>query len=113
MGYAAHRATSVGTPSAKHGATLFTIQLGLNLVWTPLFFGIRRPVEAAVDIVTLVGVNCYLTYVWSGVDKVAAWCMTPYLAWLGFATYLNLGFGVLNDWVIPPRSETEARKKVQ
>lgn len=111
MGYAAHRATSVGTPSAKHGATLYTIQLGLNLVWMPLFFGIRRPVEAAVDLVALLGVNCYLTYVWSGVDKVAAWCLTPYVAWLSFATYLNVGFGVLNDWVVPAGTEADTKKK--
>ena len=109
MGYAAHRAVSVGlSPMAssatvaatKHGATLYTIQLGLNLAWMPLFFGLRRPIEATVDIVALVAVNGYLTYVWGGVDKVAAWCFVPYLAWLGFATYLSAGVGHLNNWTI-------------
>lgn len=54
----------------------------------PLFFGLQRPIEATADIVALVGVTGYLTYVWSGVDTVAAWAMIPYLGWLGFATYL-------------------------
>lgn len=109
MGYAAHRAVSAGlspsaTPAtlaaAKHGATLYTIQLGLNLVWMPLFFGLRKPLVALVDIVALVGVNGYLTYTWYGVDEVSAWCLAPYLAWLGFATYLNAGVGYLNNWTI-------------
>ncbi|KAL8785447.1 MAG: hypothetical protein Q9213_003377 [Squamulea squamosa] len=106
MGYAAHRAWTTGTASlnpttvqlAKQGATLFTIQLGLNLVWMPLFFGLQRPIEATADIVALTSVTGYLTYVWSQVDSVAAWCMAPYLGWLGFATYLSAGVGYLNDW---------------
>jgi benzodiazapine receptor len=64
MGYSAYRAYSVGmSPFAsaekqvltKHGATLYTIQLGLNLIWMPLFFWAKRPIEATVDIVALTG----------------------------------------------------------
>ncbi|KAL8678165.1 MAG: hypothetical protein Q9186_005456 [Xanthomendoza sp. 1 TL-2023] len=106
MGYAAYRAWTTGTASlnpttvnlTKQGATLFTIQLGLNLIWMPLFFGLKRPIEATADIIALTGVTGYLTYVWSQVDSVAAWCMVPYLGWLGFATYLSAGTGYLNDW---------------
>jgi len=106
MGYASHRAWTAGMQSfnaqrvldAKHGATLYTIQLGLNLLWMPLFFGFQRPIEASVDIVALVGVTVYLTYLWSRIDPVAAWVMVPYLGWLGFATYLCTGCGYLNGW---------------
>lgn len=98
MGYASYRAWTTGTASlnpntvqlTKQGATLFTIQLGLNLIWMPLFFGLKRPIEATADIVALTGVTGYLTYVWSQVDSVSAWCLAPYLAWLGFATYLSV-----------------------
>lgn len=58
------------------------------MLWTPLFFGLKRPVEATVDIVALTGTVGYLAYIWSGVDKVAAWALAPYLGWLSFATYL-------------------------
>ena len=75
---------------AAQGATLYTIQLGLNLIWMPLFFGLKRPIEATVDITLLTGVTGYLTYVWSQVDSVSAWCLAPYLGWLGFATYLSV-----------------------
>ncbi|KUI67434.1 hypothetical protein VM1G_02618 [Cytospora mali] len=108
MGYASHRAVMAGlspltsTPrliqDTKHSATLYTIQLGLNLAWMPLFFGLKRPIEATVDIVALLGLNAYLTKLWWPIDRTAAWCMVPYLGWLGFATYLSAGAGYLNDW---------------
>ncbi|APA05810.1 hypothetical protein sscle_01g005800 [Sclerotinia sclerotiorum 1980 UF-70] len=116
MGFSAYRAYSTGmNPLAstekhlltKQGATLYTIQLGLNLIWTPLFFKLKRPVLATVDIVTLTGVVSYLTYTWSKVDSVAAWALAPYLGWLGFATYLCAGVGYLNDWDI---SDKEVKK---
>jgi len=110
MGYAAHRAITAGLDpltssvdgvrDAKHAATLYSIQLALNLAWTPLFFGLRKPVVALVDIAALVGVNGYLTYMFFNLDKVAGWCMVPYMAWLGFATYLNAGVGYMNNWRI-------------
>ncbi|KAF2099474.1 TspO/MBR-related protein [Rhizodiscina lignyota] len=106
MGYAAYRAWTAGMNSfdankvllAKQGATLYTIQLGLNLLWMPLFFSLGRPIEATVDIVALTGLTGYLTYTWSKVDKVAGWALAPYLGWLGFATYLCAGAGYLNNW---------------
>ncbi|KAI4106672.1 MAG: hypothetical protein L6R37_002064 [Teloschistes peruensis] len=106
MGYAAYRAWTTGSTSinpqtvqlTKQGATLFTIQLGLNLIWMPLFFRLKRPIEATVDIVALTGVTGYLTYIWSQVDTVAAWSLAPYLGWLSFATYLSVGAGYLNGW---------------
>ncbi|KAF2498621.1 TspO/MBR-related protein [Lophium mytilinum] len=106
MGYTAYRAWNAGITSldlnktilAKQGATLYTIQLGLNLLWMPLFFGLRRPIEATVDIVALTGVTGYLAYIWGQVDPVCGWLLAPYLGWLGFATYLSAGCGYLNNW---------------
>lgn len=117
MGYAAYRASWNGLSpfsspdtirDTKHSMTLYTIQLGLNLVWMPLFFVAKRPVEATVDILALIGVNGYLTYLWSGIDEVATWCQVPYLAWLGFATYLCAGAGYLNNWDL---ASTEVKKE--
>jgi translocator protein len=123
MGYAAYRAYSTGLSptqspnviqATKHGATLYTIQLGLNLVWMPLFFYAKRPIEATVDIVALTGTVGYLTYLWGRVDPVAGWALVPYLGWLGFATYLSAGVGYLNGWSIkdkevdfPPTSKAK------
>ncbi|MCJ1337628.1 hypothetical protein MMC09_002910 [Bachmanniomyces sp. S44760] len=117
MGYASYRAWSIGTSSpnpnvnalAKYGATLYTIQLGLNLIWMPLYFGLSRPIEALVDIVALSGTAGYLTYIWSGVDETSAWLMVPYLGWLAFATYLCAGTGYLNGWDIKPKAESKTK----
>ena len=56
----------------------------------PLFFKLKQPIAAAVDIAALLGTTGYLTYTWFKVDEVAGWAMVPYTAWLGFATYLTV-----------------------
>ncbi|KAH6997852.1 TspO/MBR-related protein [Ilyonectria sp. MPI-CAGE-AT-0026] len=121
MGYAAYRATFNGLSplsspetirTTRQAMTLYTIQLGLNLIWTPLFFGFNRPVAATVDIIGLIGVNGYLTYVWSTIDPVAGWCQIPYLGWLSFATYLCASIGHLNNWDLSGKStKAEAKKQ--
>lgn len=121
MGYAAYRAVNIGTsplslPStiaaAKHGATLYTIQLGLNLAWMPLFFGLRRPVEATIDCAALLGINGYLAWLWgTQVDSTAGWLLVPYVCWLGFATYLSAGTGYLNGWDLRDVEEKKAEGK--
>ncbi|KAI0482930.1 TspO/MBR family protein [Xylariaceae sp. FL0804] len=107
MGYAAHRAFNTTTALSSSSSTttlmqtLYAAQLGLNLAWMPLFFGARRPALALADLAALVGLNAWLTSLYFGVgDDVAGWCQVPYLAWLGFAAYLNLGVGHLNGWDI-------------
>jgi len=98
MGYAAYRAWTIGTQSidprkvtlARQGATLYTIQLALNLIWMPLFFKFRRPIEATADIVALTGITGYMAYIWSEVDEVATYAILPYLGWLTYATYLSV-----------------------
>jgi translocator protein len=110
MGLASHRAQSIidnpaATQSqvliARQSTTLYSVQLGLNLVWMPLFFGLRRPIEATIDIVALLGMNAYLTYLLGSVDRASAYLLTPYVAWLSYATYLSMGSGYLNGWHFP------------
>ncbi|KAL7771351.1 hypothetical protein CFE70_001294 [Pyrenophora teres f. teres 0-1] len=80
MGYTAYRAYTTGTSSANpstvslalHGATLYSIQLGLNLLWTPLYFGLGQPIAASVDILALGGTLAYLTSVWGQVDPIGS-----------------------------------------
>ncbi|KKA31148.1 hypothetical protein TD95_000556 [Thielaviopsis punctulata] len=104
MGYAAHRAISAGLSSpvttglARRCATVYTLQLGLNMIWMPLFFVARRPIEATGNISALVCLNTYLAYQFGKLDTIAGWCMVPYVAWLSFGTYLSAGAGYLNGW---------------
>ncbi|KAL5406402.1 hypothetical protein PMIN03_007823 [Paraphaeosphaeria minitans] len=106
MGYTAYRAWTVGAASinpetvalAQQGATLYTLQLALNLIWTPLYFSLHRPIAATADILALGGTVGYLAYIWGQVDPVCGWLLAPYLGWLSFATYLCVRSGVLNNW---------------
>ncbi|KAK6505510.1 hypothetical protein TWF481_007407 [Arthrobotrys musiformis] len=114
MGYGIHHAytTSHSHPHFPTTATLYTTQLALNFLWTPLFFGIEQPAVALVDILGL-GVNLgALTWSYSCLgDEVAVWTMVPYLAWVSFATYLNIGVGILNGWDIKSKREVAKRVK--
>ena len=94
----------------KEGATLYTVQLGLNLLWMPLFFGLQRPIAATVDIVALTAITGWLTYTWGQVDAVAGWALVPYLGWLSFATYLSAGCGYLNDWDFSGKMRPKSEK---
>ena len=110
MGYASHRAWVNGMASlnprivedTRRGATLYTIQLVLNQLFMPLFFGIGRPVEALADITALTGAVGYLALLWRNVDETASNLMIPYFAWCAFATYLTAGTGYLNNWDFRP-----------
>lgn len=119
MGYAAHRVAAAGlsplaspatVATTKHTLTVYTIQLGLNLAWMPLFFLAKRPIEATADIVALLGLNGWLAYTWSSIDETAAWLQLPYLGWLSFATYLSAGAGYLNNWDLSGATEAKSKK---
>jgi translocator protein len=68
---------------------LWGTQLALNAAWNPLFFGLRNPLAAFVDLVALTGTVTAYAAVARKVDKAASLLMLPYLGWLGFAGYLN------------------------
>jgi tryptophan-rich sensory protein len=68
---------------------LWSAQLVLNGLWTPIFFGARRPIIALADIVALDAAATGCAIISAGVDKRAAAAFVPYLGWLGFATVLN------------------------
>ena len=76
----------------------------------PLFFSLKRPIAATVDIVALTGITGYLAYIWGQVDEVAAWALAPYIGWLSFATYLSAGTGYLNNWDFSSKEKSTATK---
>lgn len=75
-----------GRPAAL---ILFTIQLVLNLAWSPLFFGAHK-MEAAFMLLFGIFIFALLTtFAFGRIRPLAAWAMVPYLAWLCFAAGLN------------------------
>jgi benzodiazapine receptor len=97
MGLAAWRAWSrAGFAGAGPALALFVLQLGLNALWSYLFFGRHRPDLAFLDIVALWGALLAVVVLFWRVDHGAGALMLPCLAWVGFAAFLNLALWRLN-----------------
>jgi benzodiazapine receptor len=80
----------------KKALGFFAIQLGLNALWSYLFFGLHNPLLALIEIV-LLWLMIYETYIhFKKIDKIAAYLLIPYLAWVSFATILNASIWWLN-----------------
>jgi translocator protein len=71
------------------GLTLFVAQLVLNALWTWLFFAWRQGAWAFAEIVVLLVAIVLTAAQFARVDKRAAWCLVPYLAWVSFAAGLT------------------------
>ena len=75
---------------------LFTAQLALNALWSVLFFGLRWPGAALVDILLLWVAIGLTILAFRRVSVRAAVFMLPYWAWVTFAAALNASIWVLN-----------------
>ena len=64
--------------------------------WTIAFFGLQMPPVALAALLALVLAVVANTILFAQRDRIAAGLLLPYLAWLGFAGYLNLGIVQLN-----------------
>lgn len=82
--------------SSKKITQLFTLQMLMNWIWTPLFFGLHWLILSALWLVSLTFLNVVLIIKTKKTDKKIAWLLIPYLLWLLFASYLNLVIAFMN-----------------
>ena len=75
---------------------IYYIQLFVNLVWPILFFTLKWRLLAFIWIIVLDFLVLTMVVKFYGKDKIAGMLQIPYLAWVLFATYLNLGVYLLN-----------------
>jgi len=75
---------------------LLVIHLISNFIWTALFFSLQSPLVALLDIFVLDLSLTALIFLFQKTNKIAAALLLPYGLWVGFATYLNLCFFLLN-----------------
>lgn len=75
---------------------LFGLQLVFNLLWSLIFFGLRSPGLALIEVVFLWGSVLLTMLAFFGRQRVAGWLFVPYLAWVSFAAILNFAIWRLN-----------------
>jgi benzodiazapine receptor len=74
----------------------FLIQLTLNAIWSYIFFGLKNPMLALIEI-ALLWLMIYETYLkFTKINKTAGYLLIPYMAWVAFAGILNAGIWWLN-----------------
>jgi tryptophan-rich sensory protein len=76
--------------------TLFLIQLALNALWSPVFFGFHGTRTALVVIMALLVAIAATIRAAFRVDRLAAWLLVPYLLWVAYATTINIGVVAMN-----------------
>lgn len=80
----------------RNALELFSWQLAVNLIWPICFFRLEL-FWTAVLIILILDVLVVLTILsFRKLNKTAARLLLPYLLWILFATYLNIGFSILN-----------------
>ena len=80
----------------RHALIVFAVQLGLNLLWSILFFGLHRIGLALVEISLLLSAIAVCVVWFWRVERLAGWLLVPYLLWVAFATVLNLSLWLRN-----------------
>jgi len=84
------------SPGSGVALAFFALQIALNTLWTPVFFGLRKMREGLIVLIFLwVAVACCMIALWQ-VDWLAGLLFVPYLAWVTVAGALNLSVLRLN-----------------
>lgn len=98
MGVAAYQVwqSDASAPRKKRALILYGVQLGLNALWPLLFFRLSAYLGALLWLVLLIAAVWLCALSFRYIRKSAGDLLTPYLLWLFFAAYLNLGVYLLN-----------------
>lgn len=85
-----------GRPLARAGLWIFGIQLALNALWSVIFFGLRDPMWAWVELIALWIAILVTVDHFTRIVRAAGLLLLPYLAWVTFAGVLNYHIWKLN-----------------
>ncbi|HMA04917.1 MAG TPA: TspO/MBR family protein [Methanomicrobiales archaeon] len=83
-------------PAVKKGISFFVLQLGLNVLWSVLFFGLRSPLFALLGIILLWVSIAATLLLFLKVSRPAGFLLLPYILWVSFAAVLNAWILLLN-----------------
>lgn len=91
--YLVSESTDTLRPSALR---LYRLQLVLNFLWSPIFFGCRMPELSLVILIGMWIVLILTVLAFARIDRLAGLLMVSLLLWVTFAVYLNAGIVALN-----------------
>lgn len=80
----------------RRALTVYHIQLALNLLWSCVFFGLNSPLGGVLVILALLAMILVTIAAFGQLDRISAWLLWPYLAWVSFATLLTVSIWWLN-----------------
>ncbi len=80
----------------ERALTFYAVQLFMNFCWTLIFFNLKLYLAAFIWLVLLWATIAGTALLFRFISKPAGWLMLPYLAWVAFAGYLNMGVYILN-----------------
>jgi tryptophan-rich sensory protein len=75
---------------------IFGGQLALNALWSIIFFGLKSPAWAFIEIIILWLAILAAIIAFAKISKTAAWFLVPYILWVSFAGYLNFSIWQLS-----------------
>lgn len=96
MGVSSYLIAVSGSEDRKLALKIYGVQLVVNMLWTPVFFLLKWYLTAFVILVLLWYLVVMMILAFGGIRPLAAKLQIPYLLWITFAGYLNLGIYLLN-----------------
>lgn len=82
--------------SNRRAVWLFVLQLAVNAVWAPVFFGMHWLLLALVLVSVMVLLTVWLIRAAGPISRAAVWLLLPYLAWICFAWLLTASVWWMN-----------------
>lgn len=80
----------------KVALTLYVIQLIVNFFWSIIFFNLKCYLFSFIWLILLLALIIITAIYFYNINKKAAYLLVPYIIWISYAGYLNLGIYLLN-----------------
>lgn len=96
MGVSSYRIAQSASPQKKDALQLYGLQLIVNFLWSPVFFLMKQYLLALIILIILWLLILKMILLFRSIDPLAGRLQLPYLIWVSFAGYLNLGVWLLN-----------------
>ncbi len=96
MAISGWRVWRVKSEAGRQALIVFALQLGLNLIWSFLFFGFQQIGLALIEVAALLLAILLTAVLFWRIDRLAGILFLPYLLWVGYAMLLNASLWLLN-----------------